>query len=138
VQSASLLSDMESFKAANPDCNLADFLAWYSPKDVDENCNLSERMNTEENIWKRTWGDAKCRPIEEQKKLFDFIREAELALHFLETIELKDLMENLLKGLFVLGYYTLRNTFISQLEPIDKLLNSLKEKLNSVFNQSSM
>jgi len=33
MQSASLLSDMEAFKAANPDCVLADFVRWYSPND---------------------------------------------------------------------------------------------------------
>lgn len=31
--SAALLSDMESFKAANPNGKLADFLRWYSPRD---------------------------------------------------------------------------------------------------------
>lgn len=31
--SASLLSDMESFKAANPNGKLADFIRWYSPRD---------------------------------------------------------------------------------------------------------
>eukprot|EP00111_Clytia_hemisphaerica_P009870 TCONS_00028921-protein len=33
MQCASLLSDMESFKAANPGCILADFVRWYSPND---------------------------------------------------------------------------------------------------------
>ena len=33
MQSASLLSDMESFKAANPGSVLADFVRWYSPRD---------------------------------------------------------------------------------------------------------
>ena len=33
MQSACLLSDMESFKAANPGCVLADFVRWYSPRD---------------------------------------------------------------------------------------------------------
>lgn len=31
--SASLLSDMESFKAANPNGKLEDFIRWYSPRD---------------------------------------------------------------------------------------------------------
>lgn len=35
MQSASLLSDMESFKAANPGCVLADFVRWHSPRDWD-------------------------------------------------------------------------------------------------------
>lgn len=31
--SASLLSDMESFKAANPNGTIEDFIRWYSPRD---------------------------------------------------------------------------------------------------------
>lgn len=33
LMSASLLSDMESFKAANPMGKLDDFIRWYSPRD---------------------------------------------------------------------------------------------------------
>ncbi len=33
MQSACLLSDMESFKAANPGCCLSDFVRWYAPRD---------------------------------------------------------------------------------------------------------
>ncbi|XP_065886522.1 rab3 GTPase-activating protein catalytic subunit-like isoform X3 [Dysidea avara] len=33
MQSASLLSDMQAFKAANPNCLLEDFVRWYSPRD---------------------------------------------------------------------------------------------------------
>lgn len=33
LMSASLLSDMESFKAANPKAKLDDFIRWYSPRD---------------------------------------------------------------------------------------------------------
>lgn len=33
MMSASLLSDMESFKAANPNGKLEDFIRWYSPRD---------------------------------------------------------------------------------------------------------
>ena len=33
LMSASLLSDMESFKAANPLGKLDDFIRWYSPRD---------------------------------------------------------------------------------------------------------
>lgn len=38
--SASLLSDMESFKAANPNGKLEDFIRWYSPRDwIEDNEN---------------------------------------------------------------------------------------------------
>lgn len=33
MQSACLVSDMESFKAANPGCVVEDFVRWYSPRD---------------------------------------------------------------------------------------------------------
>lgn len=33
IMSASLLSDMESFRAANPNGKLEDFIRWYSPRD---------------------------------------------------------------------------------------------------------
>ncbi|XP_022111820.1 rab3 GTPase-activating protein catalytic subunit-like [Acanthaster planci] len=33
MQSACLLSDMQAFKAANPGCELEDFVRWYSPRD---------------------------------------------------------------------------------------------------------
>lgn len=33
MMSASLLSDMESFKAANPNGTIEDFIRWYSPRD---------------------------------------------------------------------------------------------------------
>uniref|UniRef100_A0A0B7ASM6 Rab3 GTPase-activating protein catalytic subunit n=1 Tax=Arion vulgaris TaxID=1028688 RepID=A0A0B7ASM6_9EUPU len=35
MQSACLVSDMESFKAANPGCVLEDFVRWYSPRDYE-------------------------------------------------------------------------------------------------------
>lgn len=37
MMSASLLSDMESFKAANPNGKIEDFIRWYSPRDWIEN-----------------------------------------------------------------------------------------------------
>jgi Rab3 GTPase-activating protein catalytic subunit len=38
MMSASLLSDMESFKAANPSALFEDFIRWYSPRDwLEEN-----------------------------------------------------------------------------------------------------
>ena len=36
MQSTSLLSDMESFKAANPGSILSDFVRWHSPRDWEE------------------------------------------------------------------------------------------------------
>ncbi|XP_023712978.1 rab3 GTPase-activating protein catalytic subunit isoform X2 [Cryptotermes secundus] len=95
MMSASLLSDMESFKAANPGSILEDFIRWYSPRDwieegeVDEygqrKGSLSARMQIKGNMWLEVWEAAKPVPARRQKRLFDDTREAQKVLHFLES-----------------------------------------------------
>ena len=88
IQSASLLSDMQSFKAANPGCVLEDFVRWYSPRDYVESEEmdgeklvkkgmLSQRMTVPGNVWLEVWGQAKSIPARRQKRLFDDTKEAE-------------------------------------------------------------
>nr|CAH7747108.1 unnamed protein product [Callosobruchus chinensis] len=95
IMSASLLSDMESFKAANPGSIVEDFIRWYSPRDwVEEDeldewgqkkGHLSPRMLIEDNnIWVQMWESAKPVPATRQKRLFDDTREAEKVLQFLD------------------------------------------------------
>ena len=43
MQSTSLLSDMESLKAANPGAILGDFVRWHSPRDWEED-ELSKKV----------------------------------------------------------------------------------------------
>lgn len=54
MQSACLLSDMESFKAANPGCILEDFVRWYSPRDYieaeEEEEGMASRDETENEV----------------------------------------------------------------------------------------
>ncbi|RDD41035.1 Rab3 GTPase-activating protein catalytic subunit [Trichoplax sp. H2] len=51
MQSASLLSDMEAFKAANPGCILEDFVRWYSPRDwIPIECSGSQENLTQDNV----------------------------------------------------------------------------------------
>lgn len=95
IMSASLLSDMESFKAANPGAIIEDFIRWYSPRDwIEEEeldkygqkkGKLSARMTLSGNTWLEVWDAAKPVPALRQKRLFDETREAEKALHFLES-----------------------------------------------------
>ena len=59
LQSASLLSDMESFKAANPGCELGDFVRWHSPRDWSEEVGLSHRMRCPGNVWAELWDQAR-------------------------------------------------------------------------------
>ncbi|CAK4655014.1 unnamed protein product [Aphanomyces euteiches] len=103
IQSTSMLSDMQAFKAANPNSCLADFIRWYSPRDwndhelpsepIDMKTNfpqghLSSRMSKyqDANPWQLMWQQAQAIPAEKQKPLFDAGNEAEKIFHFLETI----------------------------------------------------
>ncbi|KAG0715159.1 Rab3 GTPase-activating protein catalytic subunit [Chionoecetes opilio] len=96
MMSASLLSDMESFKAANPGAALEDFVRWYSPRDwIEEEGgdpsqpqqgSLSTRMQIPGNMWKEVWNNAKPVPARRQKRLFDDTREAEQVLHWLASL----------------------------------------------------
>ncbi|XP_040922948.1 rab3 GTPase-activating protein catalytic subunit isoform X3 [Toxotes jaculatrix] len=108
MQSACLLSDMESFKAANPGCVLEDFVRWYSPRDyvedevVDEKGNkvvkgkLSARMMIPGNMWVEAWETARVIPARRQKRLFDDTKEAEKVLHYLAVQKPADLARHLL------------------------------------------
>ena len=58
LQTKYLQSDMQSFKAANPNCCLEDFVRWYSPNDWSEE-GLSERMSAPDNRWQQLWDQAK-------------------------------------------------------------------------------
>merc|ERR1712023_27646 len=72
MQTAALKSDMQAFKAANPGCDIADFIRWYSPRDwvaLDEGeesqykCargKLSKRMSVTDNLWFTTWNAAEA------------------------------------------------------------------------------
>ncbi len=50
MQSASLLSDMESFKAANPGSVLGDFVRWYSPRDWEEGDSEGQVERNKKNL----------------------------------------------------------------------------------------
>ncbi|XP_060518580.1 rab3 GTPase-activating protein catalytic subunit [Cylas formicarius] len=103
ILSASLLSDMESFKAANPGAILEDFIRWYSPRDwieVDEQDefgqkkgHLSKRMMLEDNIWVEMWNNARPVPANRQKRLFDDTKEAEKVLQYLDFRNVGQLVE---------------------------------------------
>lgn len=97
MQSASLLSDMESFKCANPGCVLADFVRWYSPRDYELSTGqLSDRMKLPGNLWLTMWGNAKAVPARRQKRLFDDTKEGEKVLHYLSSLRPNELVTNLM------------------------------------------
>ncbi|RZC35527.1 Rab3-GTPase cat domain containing protein [Asbolus verrucosus] len=123
MMSASLLSDMESFKAANPGSALEDFIRWYSPRDwiegeeLDEwgqkKGRLSSRMMIEDNFWIQMWDSAKPVPANRQKRLFDDTREAEKVLHYLDSRNLCQISELLIPILSHIAIYKLSEEQVS-------------------------
>eukprot|EP00019_Armaparvus_languidus_P008717 CAMPEP_0168588738 /NCGR_PEP_ID=MMETSP0420-20121227/5622_1 /TAXON_ID=498008 /ORGANISM="Pessonella sp." /LENGTH=782 /DNA_ID=CAMNT_0008624205 /DNA_START=529 /DNA_END=2877 /DNA_ORIENTATION=+ len=95
LQTRGLSSDMQAFKAANPNCELIDFVRWHSPNDI-INDELSERMKDESNVWHQLWRDATATKAKDQKSLFDVEKEANRALHYLESISPLDLMSQVM------------------------------------------
>lgn len=94
MQSAGLFSDMEAFKAANPGCKLEDFVRWYSPRDYDDEHGLSQRMQAPGNTWQDCWAAARPVPVNRQKRLFDYTKEAEKVLHYLAAFTLDDIVKH--------------------------------------------
>lgn len=105
MMSASLLSDMEAFKAANPGSELCDFVRWYSPRDwrPDNGGSLGDRMLLPGNPWVEAWNVARPVPAARQRRLFDETREAEQVLHFLRSRTVGAVAELLLPAILKAG-----------------------------------
>ncbi|XP_078043927.1 RAB3 GTPase activating protein subunit 1 isoform X2 [Augochlora pura] len=139
LMSASLLSDMESFKAANPGAVLEDFIRWYSPRDWIEDGgtnswgqatgHLSPRMLIPDNPWSSTWSSAQPVPAHRQKRLFDDTREAEKALYFLSSKRLGEVAQLLLPALTHAALYTLSQQKQDALPNLSEVTQSILNKL---------
>ena len=107
LQSAQLKSDMQAFKAANPRCDLEDFVRWHSPRDwlPEEGslpARLSDRMREPGNLWAQLWGATLPVAAAQQRPLFDAAREAEIILHQLEVLPPQQLLPQLVACAFEL------------------------------------
>uniref|UniRef100_A0A3B4XWG2 Rab3 GTPase-activating protein catalytic subunit n=1 Tax=Seriola lalandi dorsalis TaxID=1841481 RepID=A0A3B4XWG2_SERLL len=143
MQSACLLSDMESFKAANPGCVLEDFVRWYSPRDyveeevVDEKGNtvvkgeLSARMKIPGNMWVEAWETARVTPARRQRRLFDDTKEAEKVLHYLAVQKPADLTRHLLPCILHAAILKLKE------EELVEDIPSVKKTIQQATSQAS-
>ncbi|KAL3137852.1 hypothetical protein ABBQ38_005105 [Trebouxia sp. C0009 RCD-2024] len=97
-----LQADMAAFKAANPTCQLADFVRWHSPKDWhpdpthSQGGSLSERMSHEGNVWQQLWHSTAGRAARDQEPLMNAEKEAERVFHDLEQVPPAALWDQLL------------------------------------------
>ncbi|KAL3864829.1 hypothetical protein ACJMK2_006481 [Sinanodonta woodiana] len=144
MQSACLLSDMESFKAANPGCALEDFVRWYSPRDWIEDevegenvqtvikGHLSQRMEIPGNMWVEVWQTARPVPARRQKRLFDDTKEAEKVLHFLSSLKPADVVLHLLPVLTHAAILKVMEKEDQELPVLQQLLDKLCSKASIV------
>ncbi|XP_062600840.1 rab3 GTPase-activating protein catalytic subunit-like [Saccostrea cucullata] len=140
MQSACLVSDMESFKAANPGCTIEDFVRWYSPRDwiEDEESttenpkgHLSTRMQIPGNIWTEAWQSAKPVPARRQKRLFDDTKEAEKVLHFLSAMKPSDVVVHLLPVL-------VHSSVVKVIDNEDSDIQKLKDMIEHLASKAAM
>ncbi|KAH1013679.1 hypothetical protein HUJ04_002642 [Dendroctonus ponderosae] len=142
IMSASLLSDMQSFKAANPGAVLEDFIRWYSPRDwiqaeeLDEYGQkqgaLSQRMQLEGNIWMEMWQNSKPVPAHRQKRLFDDTKEAEKVLQFLELRTVGQIAELILP---VLSHATISRLIVEAESLTEEFAKDLLPRTSSLARQ---
>ncbi|KAG4206756.1 hypothetical protein ERO13_A03G026800v2 [Gossypium hirsutum] len=147
LERETLSSDMSAFKAANPGAVFEDFIRWYSPTDwendeseakgpstdLTEGMNvdwppqgrLSRRMSESGNFWRKIWDEAPILPASEQKPLLDPNREGEKILHYLETMQPHQLLEQMVCSAFRASADTLNQTNYGSLKEMDTKMDQL-------------
>ncbi|TKY56514.1 Rab3 GTPase-activating protein catalytic subunit [Spatholobus suberectus] len=139
VERDTLASDMSAFKAANPDAVFEDFIRWHSPGDwVEDDLEvemskdnwpprgrLSKRMCENGNLWRNIWNSTPALPVSEQKPLLDPNREGEKVLHYLETLQPHQLLEQMVCTAFGAAADTLIQTSYGELKQMETMMQQL-------------
>ncbi|XP_027329176.1 rab3 GTPase-activating protein catalytic subunit-like isoform X3 [Abrus precatorius] len=134
-----LASDMSAFKVANPDAVFEDFIRWHSPGDWVEGDleaemskdnwpprgRLSRRMSENGNLWRNIWNSTPSLPASEQKPLLNPKREGEKVLHYLETLQPHQLLEQMVCTTFRAAADTLIRTSYGELKQMDTMMQQL-------------
>ncbi|XP_044482414.1 rab3 GTPase-activating protein catalytic subunit isoform X2 [Mangifera indica] len=151
-----LSSDMSAFKAANPNAVFEDFIRWHSPGDWVNNESeengasgvltmessqdnwpprgrLSQRMSEHGNLWRKIWNDAPALPASEQKPLLDPNREGEKILHYLETLQPHQLLEQMVCTAFRASADALNQTNFGALKQMTMKIEQLYVTMASVL-----
>lgn len=154
-----LTSDMSAFKAANPDAIFEDFIRWHSPGDWEEDDDpqssessssnaldikkskdswpphgrLSKRMSEHGNLWRKIWNSSPALPVSDQKPLLDPNREGEKVLHYLETLQPHELLEQMVCTAFRAAADTLCQTSYGELKQMETKMQQLYPTMASAL-----
>ncbi|KAJ1551771.1 Rab3 GTPase-activating protein catalytic subunit [Nowakowskiella sp. JEL0078] len=138
MQCAQLKSDMEAFKAANPDSFLEDFVRWHSPRDWIEDSStdriipgrLSDRMKIS-GVWHEVWESSGRIPATKQKPLFDCVKEGEKAIHYLECLTVDEVYLSLLPTIVLISFECLSTHHLtSKISNLSQITSELATKIN--------
>jgi hypothetical protein len=151
LQSRHLQSDMEAFKAANPNAEFEDFVRWQSPRDwivedsdedkesLDEDAynkkhgHLSMRMMEPGNLWIEIWKKSKAIPINKQEPIFQYKDIAEKILIQLYNIPPQFIYIHLLPDMFIAGYNTLAShPAIKKIPFLENVMKKLGNAITSI------
>ncbi|KAI8877817.1 hypothetical protein K501DRAFT_337164 [Backusella circina FSU 941] len=131
LQSAQLCSDMQAFKAANPQACLQDFVRWHSPRDWVDG-QLSARMSESNNIWQELWKCSKRIPSSRQRPLFDVDVEAEKALSDLEGTSIHEFFAIMLSTMGLIVYDSLAaHPIVKKIPPVSLGITRLEAELTA-------
>ena len=139
LQKPKLLSDMSSFKAANPKCALDDFTKWYgNPGSPFDDYNVEEKKSGETHVnsahkesaakkldkaseamrvlmstrdfWGQCWEEATPISAAEQQPLFDHVSTVEMIIDYLEQLHPANLMNQVMAVNLSSAYFALASS----------------------------
>lgn len=157
-QKPKLLSDMRSFKAANPGATFRDFIGWYgNPKDplaefqvpehdvyagstaedttvvkLDRATEAIKALEQTRDFWTSTWEEAEPIPASEQEPLFNPESTVEVALDYLENLHPAILTCQVMAVNLAMTHFSISASAGDAMEvPIVKIaLNRLRDRIN--------
>ncbi|KAG6550673.1 hypothetical protein Mapa_007770 [Marchantia paleacea] len=163
LQTDILASDMSAFKAANPGAVLEDFVRWHSPDDWIEDEHeyvrdgdlsasthtenngepwpprgrLSQKMSQPGNVWAQIWDQILPEAAYEQRPLFDYQREGEKVMHYLDTVRPQQLLGQMLCTAFMTCIDVLKRTRTGDLSRLQSELAQLYSSADIVLEPIS-
>jgi len=139
LQKPKLMSDMSSFKAANPKCTIDDFTRWYgNPGSPFDDYNTDDLISDERSVhsafresaakkldkaseamrvlvstrdfWGQCWEDASPVPAAVQQPLFDHVSTVEMVIDYLEQLHPANLMNQVMAVNLSSAYFALASS----------------------------
>ena len=166
LQKPKLLSDMSSFKAANPNSTIDDFTKWYgnpgSPLDeygedasaeidcgeayhetaarkLDKASEAMKVLMATREFWTDTWAAATPAPAAEQLPLFDYASSVEVVIDYLEQMHPANLVNQVMGVNLSTAYFTLISSAGDTLKVaiIEVAFKKLRQKIDLALDTLS-